>query len=971
MPRLFLSHSSKDNIPALAFQRWLVANGWSEEDIFIDLHDIDAGERWRDTLRKANASCEAVILLASPEALDSKECQREINLAEDLGKEIIVAILRDLHKDDPRLARWADRQFVDLTQQPTERMEPFERDGAVHRVEFHLPALASIAARLAHLGIAPGSFAWAPRPGEGPYPGLAAFDENDAGIFFGREAEIMAGMTRLRLMRKRRSPRLLVIQAASGAGKSSFLRAGLWPRLKRDPDFAPLAILRPALGIMTGPNGIGRQIAPYFAHYGKTKVPGDISRGLTNPAFAPGAALADLISQATALATTARRAGAPDARPPAPLIAIDQGEEMFAAENLQESQRFLELLAGLLKNPPPLPSGRAEHGAREQEWVDPYVLVTIRADSVEALLQRWPALGLEAPKTQVLPPLSPTAYRDVIVKPAEVYSERVRRLNVEPILVQKLVQDASGADALPLLAFTLEKLFHEFGADGNLTAKRYDAMGGIGGSIDRALGEAQKQAGAAGTAGHLRRLMVPGLATWDGSANAAKRLVANEAALLGSDPATPNGVRPLTRKIEIKKDESCEGSDPKSRAELAPLANALVANRLLTRGAGTLEVAHEALLRREPIAGWLEAQKDALKLRDNVLKEAKDWSDGGRHGESLVRRGARLESATSLLGRDDFASALAPAKDYLAACQKLETAGRRRARTTNAAIYTLLLGVIAGLGLVGFINQALLKEQYVWRMTMTPSVLTTAQEKEKAAKPGPDTKFAECKTGCPNMIVVPADKFMMGTAGEDAGSEGPQHEVAIAKPFAVSRTEVTFEQWDQCEAAGACPNASASGWGRGDRPVINVSWEEAKRYVDWLSRMTGKDYRLLTEAEWEYAARAGNPGKWSFGDDETQIGDYAWYSQNSESKTQPTAKKKPNAFGLYDTHGNVWEWVEDCYKGSYNDAPIDGSALASSNCSLRGGSWIDVPRLLRAAQRFNARPDFRRDILGFRLARTL
>ncbi len=113
MPRLFISHSSKDNIEALAFQRWLMVNGWSEEDVFIDLHGIGAGERWRETLRKADTACEAVILLASPDSLDSRECQREMNLAEDLGKEIIVAILRDLSVADARLARYADRQFAD------------------------------------------------------------------------------------------------------------------------------------------------------------------------------------------------------------------------------------------------------------------------------------------------------------------------------------------------------------------------------------------------------------------------------------------------------------------------------------------------------------------------------------------------------------------------------------------------------------------------------------------------------------------------------------------------------------------------------------------------------------------------------------------------------------------------------------------------------------------------------------------
>jgi hypothetical protein len=354
---------------------------------------------------------------------------------------------------------------------------------------------------------------------------------------------------------------------------------------------------------------------------------GEINAKLAQPGTGALLSMSSLLSEATQIATMLRRTGAQDARPPAPLIAIDQGEELFAAENAAESGRFLELLAAVLKEPPP--------------EADPYVLVTIRAGSVEALLQRWPALGLETPESHHLPPLPPSAYRDVIVKPAEVYMERVRRLVVEPALADALARDATGADALPLLAFTLEKLFHEFGADGNLTVERYDAMGGIGGSIDRALAEAQRQAGPVGTAEHLRRLMLPGLATWDPGANAAKRLVAKEADLTAGD-----------------------------RAALAPLANALVDARLLTRGRDTIEVAHESLLRRPPIAGWLDEHKDALKLRDDVLKEAKEWADRGEQPSDLVRRGERLRMAEQTATSPIFNSALAPASNYLAACRR-------------------------------------------------------------------------------------------------------------------------------------------------------------------------------------------------------------------------------------------------------------------------------------------------------------
>jgi formylglycine-generating enzyme required for sulfatase activity len=923
---LFISHSSVDNIPALAFQRWLVANGWSDEDVFIDLHGIGAGERWRDTLRKANTACEAVILLASPDAVDSKECQREINLAEDLGKEIIVAILRNLRIDDSRLARYADRHFVDLSAEPRERMEPFEHDGRMQRVDFHLPALAAIKARLARLGIAPNTFTWAAKAG-GPYPGLAAFDENEAGIFFGRDADIMSGITKLRVLRKRGASRLLVIEAASGAGKSSFLRAGLWPRLSRDPDFAPLAILRPARGIFTGPDGLGRKLAPWFEQRGRVKLAGDIHAAIAGPQ--DEVAFAALLAEATELAATARRAGAPDARAPAPLIAIDQGEEMFATENAEESGRFLELLAAVLRQPPP--------------EVDPYVLVTFRADSVETLLQRWPALGLDTPESHYLAPLSTSAYRDVIVKPAEVYSQFVRRLTIEPALVNALVRDASGADALPLLAFALEKLFHEFGADGNLTLQRYEAMGGIGGSIDRALSDAQHTAGVAGAPANLRRLIVPALATWDPAAGAAKRLVTQEADLVGG-----------------------------KRVALAPLANALVEARLLTRSRDTLEVAHEALLRRAPIVQWLEEEKDALKLRDDLQREAKEWEAGGRDAKDLVRRGERLEAARALLANSDFASALAPAKDYVAACHKSERSAHNRALRAQAAIYVLLISVIAGL--VGWMNQQFLLEQYQWRMVMSPSVLTP--ERERGLAPGQE--FSECAHGCPMMVAVPAGSFIMGSPDNEKDrfdDEGPQHPVTIGKPFAVGKFDVTFAEWDACVAAGACPRASDSGWGRGDRPVINVSWDDAKQYGEWLSRITGKEYRLLSEAEWEYAARAGTTTAYYWGDDSGKgnANCEGCGSQWDNKQTSPVGSFKPNAFGLYDMAGNVDQWVEDFYHDSYKKAPDNGSAWieGGGDAVIRGGSWAFRPESLRAAQRVQNPIGLRGNGLGFRVARTL
>jgi formylglycine-generating enzyme required for sulfatase activity len=252
------------------------------------------------------------------------------------------------------------------------------------------------------------------------------------------------------------------------------------------------------------------------------------------------------------------------------------------------------------------------------------------------------------------------------------------------------------------------------------------------------------------------------------------------------------------------------------------------------------------------------------------------------------------------------------------------------------------------------------------------------QEREKAAKPGSD--FRECATGCPTMVVVPAGKFMMGSPESEKGrdkNEGPQHEVTIAKPFAVGRTEVTFAEWDTCVAAGACPKAGDNGFGRDDRPVINVSWDDAKEYIAWLSRITGKEYRLLTEAEWEYAARAGATTAYSWGD---QIGEgnancVSCGSRWDGKQTAPVCSFKPNAFGLYDMHGNVYEAVEDAWHDNYSGAPVDGTAwLVGGDASQRvgrGGSWSSDPLNLRAVGRGRLTTANRDVDIGFRLARTL
>ena len=248
-----------------------------------------------------------------------------------------------------------------------------------------------------------------------------------------------------------------------------------------------------------------------------------------------------------------------------------------------------------------------------------------------------------------------------------------------------------------------------------------------------------------------------------------------------------------------------------------------------------------------------------------------------------------------------------------------------------------------------------------------------AEAEQERLRPG--RVFSDCDV-CPEMVVVPAGSFMMGSPSSEEGrydDEGPVHQVNIARPFAAGVREVTFAEWDACVADGECNGYSPGdeGWGRGKRPVINVSWEDARGYVQWLSARTGEDYRLLSESEWEYAARAGTTTAYHFGD---SISPSQANYDRSEGGTVPVGSYPANAFGLHDVHGNVWEWTQDCRNDNYQGAPTDGSAWESGNCSrrvLRGGSWYYDPWVLRSANRDRSTAGDRNYIVGFRVARTL
>ena len=249
-----------------------------------------------------------------------------------------------------------------------------------------------------------------------------------------------------------------------------------------------------------------------------------------------------------------------------------------------------------------------------------------------------------------------------------------------------------------------------------------------------------------------------------------------------------------------------------------------------------------------------------------------------------------------------------------------------------------------------------------------------AVDPPRALEPG--DVFRDCPS-CPEMVVVPAGRFRMGcVSGRNCqDAEVPVHEVEVSA-FALGVYEVTFEAYERFVQATRRDRPNDWGWGRGGRPVINVSWEDATAYAAWLSEETGEEYRLPSESEWEYAARAGSTTRYTWGDDIGRNRANCDGCRSRWDRTAPAGSFAANTWGLHDMHGNVWEWVEDCWHENYARAPRDGSAWTSGgNCGrrvVRGGSWSDDPRSLRSADRLGLDADFLRSgSIGFRVARTL
>ncbi|MGB6537892.1 MAG: SUMF1/EgtB/PvdO family nonheme iron enzyme [Xanthobacteraceae bacterium] len=963
MSRIFLSHSSSNNAAAVALRDWLAANGWKDE-VFLDLdpqRGIAAGERWERALHEAANRCEAALFLVSKAWLASVWCRKELNLAHSLNKRLFGVLIEDLAVGElpedlagtwqiVRLAAGRDhlvlRAVLPITHEES-------------HVHFSAEGLARLKYGLEEAGLDPKYFAWPPAndPNRPPYRGLRPLEAEDAGIFFGRDGPIIEALDKLRGLRETTPPRLLVILGASGAGKSSFLRAGLFPRLARDDrNFLPLPVIRPERAAIYGETGLLAALEEAYYALGIATTRAKLRAAVEGGASTLKPLLQTLLDKAVPRSPDADIQSAP----PTLILSIDQGEELFGAEGQDEANALLAVLCDLLL---------AEAPAL-------IVAFAIRSDSYAHVQEAKSLEGIRKLPFD-LGPLPKGSYAEVIKAPARRLEGTKRRLDVEDALVDALLADieAGGAkDALPLLAFTLERLYVEHGGDGDMTVAEYRSLGGIKGSIEAAVERALQAADAdpaiprdrAARLALLRRGLIPWLAGIELDTGAPRRRIA--------------------RLSEIP-------------AEARPLIQHLVDQRLLATdvnkrtGEATIEPAHEALLRQWGLLdGWLAEDAGLLAVLEGVRRGSRDWAANNRNRAWLSHQTDRLAAAERLSARPDLAASLEPTdRDYIAACRKAETDAKRRRRLLQGVVYASLVAVIVGL--VGWINQSTIAEQWrfltvTWpyeRAHVRPYVLSIA--KEQALKPG--QPFKECAQDCPEMIVVPAGSYTMGAPATESHAPGyvldiPQHTVTFAKAFAVSKYDVTFADWDACVAGGGCngykPNDQR--WGRGPQPVINVSWDDAQAYVVWLSQVSGKTYRLLSEAEYEYAARAGTTTMYAWGDDIKLNGQAMAVCNGCGSKWDsrqpaPVGSFQPNKFGLYDMAGNVWDWTEDCQHNSYNGTPpTDGSAWladSSGDCTgrvVRGGSFALFPVYLRVAYRV-AYSSVRVNYVGFRVARTL
>jgi formylglycine-generating enzyme required for sulfatase activity len=926
MRRWFLSYHSPDYTLAERLKAAIERKDSSSRVFFAPMH-LRAGGSWTAQLAEELEEATAFILLVG---------------GAGIGK-------WQVPEYDEALDKWvkSDRKFpliVLLLEGQTAPGLPFLRQ--VHWIVTADPTSEKDIARLFDALSGGGG-----SPGElwrytSPYRGLEAMREEDSDYFFGRKRETVEVLSALAAA----PDRLPVLIGNSGVGKSSLVQAGVLAALKRQawPEDAAAPNAWPSafkdsrqwcfLSLKPGTDPLKQLVEAFLDtwQYAATD-PERVTRqhGWIEALCGGKATLSDLID------ATERRCKEIDrSKPPGFFLYVDQGEELYSRSEESRRQCFSGLLAQALSDP------RLR------------VMMSMRSDFL-GHLQADKHL-FKARQQIDVPPLGEEELREIVSRPPKLLAARFESDGLVEIISRRAAEDSvKDVGALPLLSYTLDDMWasmmHRGDGTLRLPAQSFE-LGGV--LVDRA-----------------DRF----LATHSGAENALRRVLTLRLATVRDDG------EPTRRRAARS-----EFTDEEWRlvSELADYPNRLLVTVTTEAGETYAEVAHEAIFRRwDKLKEWIAGEREFLAWRSGLEAARRAWQATAEAAKQhALLMGAALTQAQRWFANraEDMP---APDRDFIAQSITRERKAQTRGRLVRAGIYGL--GAVVILGLVGWINQATVADEWrfltvTWpyeRTSVRPYVLTAAQE--QALKPG--QSFKECAKDCPDMVVVVPGAFLMGAPAADSQIQGyqteiPQHTVTFAEPFAVSKFELTFADWDACVAGGGCKayEPKDQGWGRGDRPVINVSWEDAQQYLAWFSQVTGKTYRLLSESEYEYAARAGTTTAYPWGGDITLDGAAEANCLSCGSKwseeTAPADSFPPNKWGLYEMVGNVWEWTADCVHKNYQGAPADGSAwTAGGDCGnrvVRGGAWYTTPDFLRSAERLQMNATSRDDTLGFRVARS-
>ena len=616
MSTIFLSHASADAEASARLRGWLEERG--HRSLFLDFdpaRGIPAGRDWERELYRQLRSCRALIILCSRASMASKWCFAELAIARSLGKPIFPLLLEPCELP----SQLGEMQIVDLTAEGVEN------------------GFGRLAHGLAAAGVETSDgLDW--DPGRSPYPGLLAFEEQDAAVFFGREREVGEALELLNRSRRYGEPGLILVLGASGSGKSSLVRAGLVPRLKADAErWLVVDTFRPR---NDPASELAAALAGSLTRHGVEADWSELRDRLVRAGDDPSS---DRVLEEIA---TELRLGS-GRREAMPLLIVDQFEELLGHEPGHPAAGFLRLLRATIERPgPPL-----------------LVLGTMRSDFLAAL-QTDPELGGLEFGGRPVGPMTVESLTQVIERPAELAA-----LEIEPGLVAALLEEMDAADALPLLAFTLAELYERRGSGDALTVKAYrEELGGLKGSVAKAAeGVLAARSYSEDDLTGLRIAFLS-LARLDAEGRYSRRSLSWEE---------------LGQRV---------GGTARARSLLEPF---LAARLLVSRGDGdesTVEVAHEALFRSwQTLAGWLDDNRDDLHLQTEVGRAAAQWQEGER-AEEFLWRGGRLERAVELTEKGSLALGAAEL-EFVGAGASAERRRKRRRRLIVQGVVAVALAV--------------------------------------------------------------------------------------------------------------------------------------------------------------------------------------------------------------------------------------------------------------------------------------